>query len=289
MPDLDLWEIPEYAIAAFERATTLQVTVHEVGVPLWSFLPPERFTHRSRCCAGVKVVHDWACVDFEVTRLRENIHSSPEGRYHVCHAGLMEWVVPVYFRGRLAWILFAGQAQPVGAYREIGKDIRTTGHSPDAWKHLHAVTEEESAAILESLRQLRARLVEWHEQIRSEFKDADSRGVKVPQMFANRRALILTHLHRHRAAPTPVSVLARELNLSEGRTIHLVKELFGSTYVQLVNQMRLRTAASLLRGSTLSVLEICLSSGFQDLSHFHRVFRKHFGITPLKYRESCGV
>ncbi len=288
MPDLDLWEIPERAIAAFERANKLQVTVHEVGVPLWSFLPPERFTHRSPCCAGVKAVHDWACVDFEVTRLRENIHESREGRYHVCHAGLMEWVVPVYFRGRLAWILFAGQARATGTYRELVRDVRTTSGEPDGWKRLPAVTEDESAAILESLRQLRSRLVEWQEQIRSEFKTADARG-EIPQMFANRRAVILTHLHRHRYAPTPVSVLAKELRLSEGRTIHLVKELFGCTYVHLVNQMRLRTAASLLRGTMLSVLEICLSSGFRDLSHFHRVFRKHFGITPLKYRESARV
>jgi transcriptional regulator GlxA family with amidase domain len=48
--------------------------------------------------------------------------------------------------------------------------------------------------------------------------------------------------------------------------------------------MRLRTAASLLRETSMSILDVCLASGFQDLSHFHRFFRKRFGATPLRYR-----
>jgi AraC-like DNA-binding protein len=78
--------------------------------------------------------------------------------------------------------------------------------------------------------------------------------------------------------------LASLLGIGESRTSHLVQELFNCSYVELLNQMRLRTASSLLRESSLTVLEVCLASGFQDLSHFHRCFRRRFATTPLKYR-----
>ena len=50
--------------------------------------------------------------------------------------------------------------------------------------------------------------------------------------------------------------------------------------------MRLRTAAGLLRATSASIVEVCLDSGFQDLSHFHRLFRRRFGVTPLRYRRT---
>lgn len=61
-------------------------------------------------------------------------------------------------------------------------------------------------------------------------------------------------------------------------------ELFGCSYVGLLNQMRLRTASPLHRERSLTVPEVCLASGFQDISHFHRCFRNRFDTTPLKYR-----
>lgn len=37
--------------------------------------------------------------------------------------------------------------------------------------------------------------------------------------------------------------------------------------------------------SDLSVLEVCLDSGFNNLSHFNKQFKKHTGITPTDYRK----
>ncbi len=280
MPPPDLWETPERAIAAFEKSTGLRVTVHDIGTPLWPYLPPERFTHRSPCCLAVKASRNWACIDFEVTRLRREILDVPDGRYHVCHAGFMEWVVPVFLGDVLAWIFFAGQARPAGIHRHLVRDSRSTRPRPEALSRLRARSEPQAETILENLRQLRSRLVEWHHALASTCKSGASGNI------ANRQVAIQAFLHRHQAAPPPVRDLARHLHLSESRTIHLVRELFGCSYVRLVNQLRLRTAASLLRGSSLSVLEVCLSSGFRDLSHFHRIFLRHFDTTPLQYRKS---
>ena len=52
---------------------------------------------------------------------------------------------------------------------------------------------------------------------------------------------------------------------------------------------RIDHAAALLRGSKLNVTEIAFESGFEDLSHFSRVFKERFNASPMVYREKSSV
>ena len=280
----DLLETPEWAIQVFEKLTGLQVVVHDLSSTLGPFLQPERFKHRSPCCIAVKARHDWACVDFEVTRLRGDLQHSPEGRYHRCHAGFMEWVVPVFINDRLAWILFAGQARAAGDYRHLLRDVRSTAVNVARTRKLPEIEEPQAEAILESLRQLRSRLLAWHVQASALLKNTRTTESDGLTDMADRRRLIQSFLHKNHTGSANLRDLAKALHLGESRASHLVQELFGRSYVQLINELRLRTATSLLRESSLSVLEVCLNSGFRDMSHFHRCFQKRFATTPLKYR-----
>ena len=47
---------------------------------------------------------------------------------------------------------------------------------------------------------------------------------------------------------------------------------------------RLDYSAALLRTSKMNVTEIAFESGFEDVSHFSRVFKERFGVPPLSYR-----
>jgi AraC-like DNA-binding protein len=280
-----IMEVPEWAIQVFEKQNDLRVVVHDLTATLGPFLQPERFKHRATCCIAVKARHDWACMDFEMTRLRAELPDFPEGRYHRCHAGFMEWVVPVFIKERLAWILFAGQRRAEGDYRHLFRDVRTTAETGVQAKALRATGEAEAEAILESLRQLRSRLLEWHGQVSVLLKNTRQPEAGGARDMAGRRRLIQNFLHAtHTESATSLADLAKALHLGESRASHLVKELFGRSYVELLNELRLRTAAELLRASALSVTEVCLNSGFSDVSHFHRCFQKRFATTPLKYR-----
>ncbi len=48
---------------------------------------------------------------------------------------------------------------------------------------------------------------------------------------------------------------------------------------------RLDYSAALLRGSKMNVTEIAFESGFEDVSHFSRVFKERFETSPLAFRE----
>lgn len=52
---------------------------------------------------------------------------------------------------------------------------------------------------------------------------------------------------------------------------------------------RLAYAAALLRTTKMNVTEIAFESGFEDVSHFSRVFKERFQVSPLAYRQSALV
>ncbi len=77
-----------------------------------------------------------------------------------------------------------------------------------------------------------------------------------------------------------------------GMSPHYFSELFrhstGRAPHQYVLLRRIDLAKERLRDSTRSVIEAGLDAGFQNPSHFARVFRKAVGISPSRFRsESC--
>jgi AraC family transcriptional regulator, exoenzyme S synthesis regulatory protein ExsA len=52
---------------------------------------------------------------------------------------------------------------------------------------------------------------------------------------------------------------------------------------------RLDYSAKLLCNSQMNVTEIAFESGFEDVSHFSRVFKERFHVSPVKYRQDSPV
>ncbi len=62
----------------------------------------------------------------------------------------------------------------------------------------------------------------------------------------------------------------------------------GSTFSEHVSEHRLRRAWRLLTDpkSGVTIAEVAYEAGYNDLSHFYRVFRRRFGETPTAARAS---
>ena len=54
-----------------------------------------------------------------------------------------------------------------------------------------------------------------------------------------------------------------------------------------LHRKRLDYSAALLRTSKMNVTEIAFESGFEDVSHFSRVFKERFQVSPLAYRQGA--
>lgn len=288
MPYLD---VPERAIQSFEKIHQLQVTIHDLPGSLTSSLAHPRFQHTHPICRCVKASGgERHCATFEILRLRANLHALPEGRYHVCHAGLVEWVVPVYDQFELEWVIFAGARSPGPQFRSAHREPLTRWEKPPWNPKTHplpSVDEAEAELILEHLRQLGARLHAWahpKETLQPPRRQAEPAS---KNLMTRRRTLIRRYIESQQAHDVRLKDIAAELEVSEDRATHLIRECCGQTFRDMLIEARLKTAKELLRLSALPVLEVALCSGFNEISHFNRLFRRRAGLTPGQYRRQA--
>ena len=63
-----------------------------------------------------------------------------------------------------------------------------------------------------------------------------------------------------------------------------IKRQTGKTYTELIQNKRLNQAAWLLTSTGMSVMDVALEVGYDNISYFHRIFQKKYEMTPRKYR-----
>ena len=77
-----------------------------------------------------------------------------------------------------------------------------------------------------------------------------------------------------------------QFHLSEKYISRYFKEHFHITLSQYVTYLRLEHEKQMLQETDISVTEVAMQSGYQNISYFIRSFKKTYGVSPLKYRKS---
>ena len=64
----------------------------------------------------------------------------------------------------------------------------------------------------------------------------------------------------------------------------LFKQTCGSSFKEYLNYVRVEESKHLLTNTNYSIIDIALSTGFENQSYFTKVFKKYTGLTPKQYR-----
>ncbi len=80
--------------------------------------------------------------------------------------------------------------------------------------------------------------------------------------------------------------LAAELHYDLYSLSRMIKKMTNKNYTDLVQNKRLTQAVYLLVNTKLSVSDIGLAVGYDNLSYFHRIFKDKYGVSPKKYRDN---
>ncbi|WP_236639431.1 AraC family transcriptional regulator [Pelosinus sp. UFO1] len=63
-----------------------------------------------------------------------------------------------------------------------------------------------------------------------------------------------------------------------------IKEKSGGTFGEIVRNVRMKKACTLLNNGSMTVEKIADSVGYQNVEHFNRLFKKKYGMTPVQFR-----
>lgn len=88
------------------------------------------------------------------------------------------------------------------------------------------------------------------------------------------------------SVPPVLRELSQMAAMSETKLKQLFKQTFGNTIYNYYQQARMEEAAFLLKQGRHSVAEVGYELGFSNLSHFSRLFEKHYGLNPKRFSYS---
>ena len=78
--------------------------------------------------------------------------------------------------------------------------------------------------------------------------------------------------------------LAEKFYLSKPYLSKYIKDKAGMTFGDIVRNVRMKKARSLLKHGNMKVENIAEAVGYPNVEHFNRTFKKMYGMTPVQFR-----
>jgi AraC family transcriptional activator of tynA and feaB len=99
---------------------------------------------------------------------------------------------------------------------------------------------------------------------------------------------IFTYIETHLCDPRVTAERAANDMAMSRRWLHALLDETGESFSERVARRRLEESCKLLRDAEhdrIPIADIAFRMGFNDVSTFHRRFRRHYGITPREMRQ----
>jgi iron complex transport system substrate-binding protein len=95
----------------------------------------------------------------------------------------------------------------------------------------------------------------------------------------------LQYLHEHYTESITLDMLASMLDCSASHLSRLFKQKVECSPIEYMIRLRIGRARHLLVHTNAALQDIAASIGYVDVYYFSRIFKKHTGLSPLKYRD----
>ncbi len=265
---------------AFSEATGLALSLHPVDFwhPALSHKRHENpfcrlMAARSRTCA--------ACL-----QVQEQLAQTGDaaGKTVTCFAGLCESAVPVRLGGELIGLLQTGQVflkRPSRArFARVARQLVSWGLDVDlkameeAYFQSRVISSQQYQAVLRLLRVFAEHLSLVSNQLMVRARNTEPPAITRARQFIEKR----------QGAPISLTEVSRAVNMSTFYFCKQFKRATGLHFTEYLSRLRVEKAKNLLLNPNLRVSEVAYEVGFQSLTHFNRVFRKHAGQSPTTWR-----
>jgi signal transduction histidine kinase/AraC-like DNA-binding protein/ABC-type sugar transport system substrate-binding protein len=143
-------------------------------------------------------------------------------------------------------------------------DVRRLDHMYVTFHNKYLLSQEETAAA-------------FHQAL------AGANALPPQTSLVVKHAIAYLHQNYHRAISR--QELAMAVGVSKDYLSHIFHQELSLSPWEYLSRYRVQQAKALLRRTHESVTDIAAHVGFDNLSYFNRVFRKHAGCSPTAYRE----
>ena len=211
------------------------------------------------------------CVNCDMSAY-ERCKITKETQIYKCHADLTECIIPITVNYEICGYIFIGQIRDSDTlvdkpeYALCDKKLLT--------KYFRELKKIDKDKILCAIHILEA--CAGYEQLK-DFITNNQHSFK---------SQIETYINDNLNKNLSVQSMCDYMYISRVELYRQIKDIYNCTPATLIKEKRLGCAKNMLITTDLSVAEVAEKSGIGDYNYFSKVFKKTFGISPLKYRKT---
>lgn len=261
----------EAALSDFHRATGVTISMSDAS---FSHIAGVSGAHCKYCSIiQTSPAGKCACMKSDM-QLFQRCATSMTTQMQICHAGLMDIAVPIIYNDCILAYLIMGQIKTDYNFSEFESYFEELGLDKDALQIAYNDIVSSSDEKLHAVANLAYMLTRYILTDHMMATDANDAVNKAEQFIDDNFQNELT-----------IHEISKGTNISKSVLYKSFHARFNCTVKEYLNQKRIEKATDLLIHSDLSVEEIALQIGFSNASYFSKVFKKHKGVSPLKFRK----
>lgn len=90
------------------------------------------------------------------------------------------------------------------------------------------------------------------------------------------------------AQPPTLAAIAATVDRATSYVATAFRQAYGKSIGEYVRDVRIWRTHRLVEDRSISLADLAQAAGFADQSHFARLFKRHFHMTPSEYRRRCA-
>jgi len=122
----------------------------------------------------------------------------------------------------------------------------------------------------------------WYLLKRSLKNNEEKTTTKRVQQYYDMQRL-LEYLNENFTENIALENAAKFMGLSECHFSRVFKQMIGTSFITYLNTLRVENAAKQMMNKSTTILDIALSSGFNNIRTFNRTFKSITGYTPMQF------
>jgi len=206
------------------------------------------------------------------------------GMEYICHAGLVDFIVPIFSEDKLLALIVGGQILPnepnEKGFVQIKRHLKSLNIDPIILKKAYFscpfLPRDKMRNVMDLFLLFSQYICEMGLRLKSIKKIGYSNAIIEDAKL---------YLEQHFREQISLNDMAQYLIINPSYLSVLFTKATGINLMAYLQQIRVDEAKRLLVTTTFSATKIALSVGFGDLTHFYRVFRKFENCTPIQYRK----
>ena len=119
--------------------------------------------------------------------------------------------------------------------------------------------------------------------------NVDGYVLETEQQDSTKMEVVYRHINDNFQRSISLEEISGKANMTVPAFCRYFKKTTGKTFTKLVNEYRVVHATKLLSESTMSIADVAYECGFNNFSHFNKLFKEFTGKSASKYRSGLKM